>query len=65
MPLTNKQAKVAQASAYAGSAGFAGGLIYAFVKKKKFWGYVGYSILFSLIASSAGGVAAAVVVREM
>lgn len=43
--------KVKNAGAIGSSIGLTAGLIYAFRGKKKFWGYVGYGLLFSLIGS--------------
>ena len=37
-----------------GSLGFAGGLWYAYKKEKGFWGYLGFSILFSIGGSALG-----------
>ena len=43
--------RVKQAAGIGSTAGLTVGLIYAFKSKKKFWGYVGYGLLFSLIGS--------------
>ena len=55
--MSTKEEKVRNAQMIAATAGTVGGLTYAFLKKKHFWGYVGYSILFGLIA---GGITWAV-----
>lgn len=40
----------------ASSAGLVLGLVYAFRTKRKFWGYVGFGLLGSIIVGSAVGV---------
>jgi hypothetical protein len=59
-----KADKVMNASMVTGTIGFIGGLIYAFVHKKKFWGYVGYSLLGSVGGSAIGGTTAFVVIPK-
>lgn len=58
---TNKAVK--NASAIGSLAGLTGGLIYAFRGKKKFWGYVGYGLLFSLIGSGVASLGAYAVLK--
>lgn len=38
------------------SVGFLGGLTYAFIAKKEFWGYVGFGFLGSIAGSAIGGI---------
>lgn len=61
---TERQKKINNAMAICSSIGFVAGLGYAFSKKKKFWGYVGYSLLFSVAASTAGYLGAIAVTKD-
>jgi hypothetical protein len=55
--MDNKK-RVQNAAAIGSTAGLTVGLIYAFKSKKKFWGYVGYGLLFSLIGSGVASLGA-------
>lgn len=45
----NKQEKISKYTVIATAVGNVGGLTYAFVKKKRFWGYIGFALLFGAI----------------
>ena len=64
MSLTERDKKIMNVTSIGSSIGFLGGLLYAFKGKKKFWGYVGYSILGSLIAGTATGIGARVIIKK-
>lgn len=64
MTAEEKSKKVATAGYVGSSAGFVFGLGYAFKTKKSFWGYVGYSLLFSLIGGTVASVPAYVMLKE-
>jgi hypothetical protein len=51
--MTSKQEKVVKYTTIAGAIGHVGGLTYAFVKKKHFWGYVCFALLFGAIAGTS------------
>ncbi len=53
--LEQKLARIQMVQVTIGSAGFTAGLVYAFMKKKSFWGYVGFGMLGGLVI---GGIAA-------
>ena len=62
--MTEKQKKVFKISGLGGSVGTVAGLIYAFQKKKNFWGYVGYGLLFGIILSTSAMVVADLAIKE-
>ncbi|MFA6569654.1 MAG: hypothetical protein WCT77_00245 [Bacteroidota bacterium] len=55
---------VAKITSIAGTAGSVIGLAYAFKKQKKFWGYVGFMVLGSLILSGTAYVASSALIKE-
>lgn len=59
-----KSEKVTNVTVIAGSVGLVGGLLYAFTKKKKFWGYVGFGLLFNVVGGTIGWVAATAVIKK-
>lgn len=62
--MKTKNQKVQRATSIGTAIGNAGGLTYAFMKKKKFWGYVGYAILFGIIGGSLTYVASEMAFKE-
>jgi hypothetical protein len=62
--LTDRQKKIMNITSISSSIGLVGGLGYAFAKKKGFWSYVGYGLLFSIIGGTIGGVGAQVIVKK-
>ena len=64
MSLTDRQKKIMNISSIGSSVGLVGGLVYAFRGKKGFWGYVGYSVLFSIIGGTAAGVGAQILIKK-
>ena len=62
--MTTKNEKVQRAASVGTSIGNIGGLTYAFMKKKKFWGYVGYFLLFGIITGSLTYVASEILIKE-
>ena len=59
-----KTEKVYNVAWAVGSVGFIGGLVYAFVTKKHFWGYVGYSLLGSVAFSSVGALGGFIIIKK-
>jgi uncharacterized membrane protein len=59
-----RQQKITKYSTVAMALGQVGGLTYSFIKKKKFWGYVGYALLFGAILGTAAYAIAEVTVKE-
>lgn len=55
--------KVMNAASFGSSVGFVTGLGYAFAKKKGFWGYVGYSLLGSLMFGTVAGLGTQVMTK--
>lgn len=64
MTADEKNKRVQKAGAVGSSIGFVGGLVYAFKTKKGFWGYVGYSVLFSLIGGTVSSLPAFIMLKE-
>lgn len=62
--MKTKNQKVQKATQIGAAIGNVGGLTYAFIKKKKFWGYVGYFLLFGLIAGSLSYAASETLIKE-
>jgi len=56
--LTPRQKKIANITTFGSGVGFVTGLGYAFANKKGFWGYVGYSLLGSLMFGTVAGLGA-------
>ena len=60
----NKLEKVYNIGWAVGTVGFIGGLAYAFINKKHFWGYVGFSMLGSIVFTSLGMLAGYLIVPK-
>lgn len=56
--------KIQNIASIGSSVGTVAGLVLAYKQKKKFWGYVGYAILGSLVVGITAGVTARVLVKE-
>lgn len=59
-----REKKILAITGYASSAGFLGGLVYSFMKGKKFWGYVGFSLLGSLAFGTAANLIARPLIKK-
>lgn len=56
--------KINNIASLGSSIGFVGGLVYAFNKKKGFWGYVGFGLLFSIIGGTMSGLGARALIKK-
>lgn len=64
MTATEKNKKIATVSSAFGTFGMIGGLYFAYTKKSTFWGYVGWGILGSIVASGASAAIAKLAIKE-
>lgn len=61
--LDARMKKIVNITSFGSSLGMVSGLLYAFNTKKKFWGYVGYSILGSLVVGTVANLGARAILK--
>lgn len=62
--MKTKAEKAQSAAIFGATIGHVGGLVYAFQKKKKFWGYVGHFLLFGIVAGTTAWIGAQVILPK-
>lgn len=61
--LDARMRKIVNITSFGSSVGMVGGLLYAFNKKKGFLGYVGYSLLFTIIGGTVSNLGARAILK--
>ena len=64
MTKEEKTKKIATISSAMGTLGMVGGLYFAYTRQNKFWGYVGWALLFSFGASAISGAVSSLAIKE-